>query len=57
MRICHSENFIPNNFPLYYICVCHIPGDFQGQAGWGSGQPDLAEDVPVYCRGAGLDNI
>jgi len=27
-----------------------IPGNFQGQVGWGSEQPDLVEDVPVYCR-------
>ena len=29
---------------------CPIPGDFQGQAGCGSEQPD----IPVSCRGIGL---
>ena len=32
-----------------------IPGDTQGQAGWE--QPDLAVDVFVHCRGAGLDDL
>ena len=27
-----------------------IPGNIQGQVGWGSEQPDLVEDVPAYCR-------
>ena len=35
---------------------CPIPGDFQGQPGLGSGQPDLAVDVPFHCRGVGLDD-
>jgi len=26
----------------------------EGQAGWGSEQPDLAVGVSVYCRGVGL---
>ncbi|KAK4818640.1 hypothetical protein QYF61_016611 [Mycteria americana] len=30
---------------------CPIPGNNQGQVGWGSEQPDLVEDVPAYCRG------
>jgi len=34
---------------------CPIPGNIQGQAGWGSKQPDLAVGVPVHCRGDGLD--
>ncbi|KAK4822058.1 hypothetical protein QYF61_008867, partial [Mycteria americana] len=29
---------------------CPIPGNIQGQVGWGSEQPDLVEDVPAYCR-------
>ena len=29
---------------------CLVPGDIQGQAGWGSEQPDVAVDVPVHCR-------
>ena len=33
---------------------CPIPGYLQGQAGPGFEQPDLAMDVPVHCRGAGL---
>ena len=29
---------------------CPIPGNIQGQVGWGSEQPDLVEDVPAHCR-------
>jgi len=36
---------------------CPIPGNIQGQVGWGSEQPDLLEDVPTYCRGVGLDDL
>jgi len=36
---------------------CPIPGDIQGQAGWGSEEPDLAVDVPVHCRVAELDGL
>jgi len=34
-----------------------IPGIIQGQAGWGSEQPDLVEYVPSHCRGVGLDDL
>jgi len=34
-----------------------VPGDIQGQAGRGSEQPGLVEDVPAYCRGVGLDDL
>jgi len=34
-----------------------IPGNIQGQFGWSSEQPDLAEDVPAHCRGVGLDDL
>ena len=27
------------------------------QAGQGAEHPDLAEDVPVYCRRVGLDDL
>jgi len=30
---------------------CPIPGDIQGQVGWGSEQSDLVVDVPPHCRG------
>lgn len=30
-------------------------GDIQGQAGSGSDCPDLTVDVPVHCKGVGLD--
>jgi len=36
---------------------CPIPGNIQGQVGRGSEQPDLAEDVPAYGRGVGLDDL
>jgi len=29
---------------------CPIPGNIPSQAGWGSEQPDPAEDVPAHCR-------
>jgi len=32
-------------------------GDIQGQAGQGSEHPDLAVDVPVHCRGVGLEGL
>ena len=28
-----------------------VPGNIQGQIGWGSEQPGLVEDVPAHCRG------
>ena len=34
-----------------------VPGDIQGQGGWGCEQSNLAIDVPVYCRGIGLDDL
>ena len=36
---------------------CPIPGNIQGQVGWGSEQPGLVEDVPVHCRGVGPDDL
>lgn len=36
---------------------CPVPGDRQAQAGPCSGQPDLAVDVSVHCRGFGLDDL
>jgi len=29
---------------------CPIPGNIQGQVGWGSEKPDRVEDVPAHCR-------
>jgi len=34
-----------------------VPADTQGQAGWGSEQPDLAVSILVHCRGVGLDGL
>ena len=36
---------------------CPLPGDFQDEAGPGSGLPDLAVNVPVHCRRVGLDDL
>jgi len=36
---------------------CPVPADTQDQAGWGSEHPDVAVDVPVHCRGVGLDGL
>jgi len=30
---------------------CLVPGNIQGQVGWGSEQPDLVEDVPAHWGG------
>ena len=38
-------------------CGCPIPGDFQGEAESGPGQPDLAVHVPVHCTETGLDDF
>jgi len=47
--------------PLEWIAQrggrCPIPGNIQGQVGWGSEKPDLIEDVPARCRGVGLDDL
>ena len=34
-----------------------MPGNIQGQVGWGSEQPDLVEGVPDHGRGVGLDDL
>ena len=34
-----------------------IPGNIQGQVGWGSEQLDLVEYVPSHCRGVELDDL
>jgi len=34
-----------------------IPGNIQGQAGRGSEEPDLVEDVPAQSRGVRLDGL
>lgn len=31
---------------------CPIPGNIQGQAGWGSEQSGLVQDAPAHCRQA-----
>lgn len=38
-------------------CGYPIPGRIEDQAGRGSEQHDLAEDVPAYCRGLELDDF
>lgn len=30
-----------------------VPGNIQGQTGWGAGHPGLVRDVPAYGRGVG----
>jgi len=34
-----------------------IPRNLEGQVGWGSEQADLVKDVPVHCKGVGLDDL
>ena len=36
---------------------CLVPGNFQGQAGWGSEQPDLAVGVLAHSMGVGLNQF
>jgi len=36
---------------------CPIPGDTQGQAGWGSEQHHLSVGVSFQCRGIGLGGL
>ena len=40
-------------------CGCPIPGDVQGQASWGPGQPDLVLDLAVSkpAHSRGLDDL
>lgn len=35
----------------------YIPRHIQGQAGWGTEQTDLFEDVPAHYRGVGLGDL
>ena len=34
-----------------------LPGDFQGEAESGLGQPDFAVGVPAYCGGVKLEDL
>jgi len=34
-------------------CGCLIPGDVQGQVGWGPGQPELVGGSPAHSRRVG----
>jgi len=34
-------------------CGCPLPGNVQGQVGWGFEQPGLVEGVPAHGRGVG----
>jgi len=34
-----------------------IHRNIEGQVEWGTEQPDLVTDVPVHCRGVGLDDL
>ena len=39
-------------------CGCPVPGDTQGQTGWGSEHiADLDAGVPVHCWGVVLDGL
>jgi len=38
-------------------CESPLPGDVQGQAGWGCVQPGLEGGVPAYSRGLELDDL
>ena len=36
---------------------CSVLGDIQGQAGWGSEQPDIDIAVPDHCSEDGLGDL
>ena len=38
-------------------CGCPISGGIQGQVGWGFGQLDIVEGVPVHARELELDGL
>lgn len=38
-------------------CGCPIRGKIEDQAGGGSEQHDLVEDIMAHCRGHGLDDL
>lgn len=38
-------------------CRCPIPGNAQGQVGWGFGQPGLVTDIHVSDRGFEIDSL
>ena len=38
-------------------CGCPIPGDIQGQVGWGPGQLELVGGSPAYGGGVGLGGL
>jgi len=38
-------------------CGCPIPGDVQGQVGWGPGQPGLVVGDPAQGRSLELDDL
>lgn len=42
---------------LTWLYLCHMPGNIQGQVGWGTEQPDPVQDFPAYFCGTGLDNL
>jgi len=46
-----------NRLPRDIVDGGPIPGNIEGQTGWGSKQPGLVEDIPAYCRDAGLDDF
>jgi len=36
---------------------CPVPGNCQGQVGWGSEKRHIAKDVPGHCKGLGQDSL
>ena len=38
-------------------CECPLPGNIQGQAGWGFEKPGLEGGVPAYSRGLELGDL
>lgn len=57
-RVVRLWNRLPRNVvAMSCPCPCPVPRDFQGKAGSGPGQPDLAVHAPVHCRGIGTDDL
>jgi len=56
--LCHKLS-VHRQTCCYRTCTGRLPnpGNIQGQAGWGSEQPNLVEDSLAHCKGIGLDAL
>jgi len=52
MRVVKHRHRLPT-----VVVDAPVPGNIQGQVGWGSEQPDLVADVPAHCTRVELDGV